>query len=249
MESSFDADVQAAQMAFRNIPPSGLCPATTIRWFTDSLSCIEALLSPLQAQQDSIRILWNEVADRLANKPIDEVMRTLSESYTWHLNNFINTKNVVNMLLKFQDAAKLKYAVNVIEIPDIDSNSLKDALEQAQVGVNGVAALVAYDVNLALEVDGVPVPKGEAGALSHGLSTWSSVAAFDAASASDHCDVVLAAAYHVIVVGRLWRTSLNRLSDAIKNIKWHSVEMRDGEPVNVPNLGDGSASIVVIDAR
>ena len=57
--SSFDAEVQAAQMAFRNVPSSGLGPATTIRWFTDSLSCIQALQSPLQAQQDSIRILWN----------------------------------------------------------------------------------------------------------------------------------------------------------------------------------------------
>ena len=59
MGSSFDAEVQAAQMAFRNVPSSGLGPATTIRWFTDSLSCIQALQSPLQAQQDSIRILWN----------------------------------------------------------------------------------------------------------------------------------------------------------------------------------------------
>ena len=56
---SFDAEVQAAQMAFCNVPSSGLGPATTIRWFTDSLSCIQALQSPLQAQQDSIRILWN----------------------------------------------------------------------------------------------------------------------------------------------------------------------------------------------
>ena len=55
--SSFDAEVQTAQMAFRNTPPSG--PTTTIRWFMDSVSCIQALQSPLQAQQDSIIILWN----------------------------------------------------------------------------------------------------------------------------------------------------------------------------------------------
>ena len=53
-------------MAFHNIPLSRLCPGIIMRWFSDSVSCIKDQKSPLQSQQDRIRILWNIMANILS---------------------------------------------------------------------------------------------------------------------------------------------------------------------------------------
>lgn len=196
----------------------------------------------------AMRVLGRE-AESCKYGRIDEIMRGLRESYTWHLNNFLRPSVMVRILEGIRDVGGLKYKVSTVNIGTMTGEKLKAALLDAGAGTEGVVVLVAYDVNIAQGAKIVPEAKGEAAALTHGTSTWSLIAGVDADAKVDEVGVVISAAHHVIVIGRLWRCSMNRLAEAIDKVGWVSSRAEGDCVVTEQKVEQGNGQIIVIDAR
>ncbi|KAK1865172.1 hypothetical protein I4F81_007707 [Pyropia yezoensis] len=129
----------------------------------------------------------------------------------------------------------------VVTVPAVTSAELVAALVKAGLGKKGVVVLAAYEFNTAYGAPLMAKEKGEAGALSHGTRAWSPVAAVDAdADTTDGAGVVLAPAHHVILAGRLWATSAERLAAAMA-----AATDDDGNDVSfvvLDNRGEGQTS-------
>lgn len=166
---------------------------------------------------------------------LDDIMRALEASYTYHLDNFQRPIEVADMARKLAIKGLTTATATVETVPAVTAAGLVAALVKAGIGQPGVVVLAAYEFNTAYGAPLMAQEKGEAGALSHGTRAWSAVAAVNAdAELNDATGVVLAPAHHVILAGRMWATSAERLAAAM-------VAADDG---------DGSeVSFVVLDKR
>ena len=156
------------------------------------------------------------------NSPIaslDGIMRELRESYTFHLNNFLEPQKLMEMANALNEKGQTNARASLKTMSYVNAESLRKALLEVGCGREGVAVLAAYNVNDAHGAEFLPPEKGEAGALSHGVKSWSLIAAVDEkAKADDNCGVVVAPAHYVIVAGRMWSCSLNRMAAAMHTI-------------------------------
>lgn len=171
---------------------------------------------------------------------MDGIMRALQASYTHHLDSFLAPPEVADMAKALVAKGLTTTDAKVVTVPAVTAASLVAALQAAGVGEAGVAILAAYDFNVAYGAPLMKAETGEAGALSHGTNAWSPVAAIDAGAAvTDEAGVVLAPAHHVVVAGRLWTTSAERLAAAMV-----AVAVGGGDEVSfvvLDNRGRGGA--------
>lgn len=166
---------------------------------------------------------------------LDDIMRALDASYTYHLDNFQKPAEVADMAQSLVAKGLTSLTAKVETVSAVTAAGLIAALVKAGVGQPGVVVLAAYEFNTAYGAPLMAKEKGEAGVLSHGTRAWSSIAAVDAdAEVTDAAGVVIAPAHHVIVTGRLWATSAERLAAAM-------VAVTDGDGNDV--------SFVVLDKR
>lgn len=153
---------------------------------------------------------------------LDEIMRALNESYTRQLNTFLSAEEISSMASKLGEKGLTKATSRVEKLSACDGRTLMETLRNLGCGEDGVVILVSYDFN---EAHGAPVighETGEAGVLSHGTKTWSLLADFNRkADASDKGGVVIAPAHNVILAGRLWTTSADRLAIAMRSVNEH----------------------------
>ena len=144
---------------------------------------------------------------------LDEVMRALNASYSHHLDTFLPPSEVAAMVKGLAAAGRTAVRASVVTVPAVTAESLRTALVDAGCGEEGVAVLASYEFNRAYGSPLLAKESGEAGALSHGTRAWSVIAAVDAAAdGNDVKGVVIAPSHHVIVTGRLWATSMERLA-------------------------------------
>lgn len=147
---------------------------------------------------------------------LDEIMRALKESYTYHLNNFTSPAEVVDMANRLREKGFTNAEARVEPVKRCSADSLKDVLKSAGCGSDNVAVLVAYDFNEAYGAPLLEKEKGEAGALSRNARSWSLIAAYDdGADLNDDKGVVIAPAHNVILTGRLWTCSIGNLAKAM----------------------------------
>lgn len=163
---------------------------------------------------------------------LDEIMRALTESYTYHLNNFLNAEKIAGMVMGLNEAGLTSAAPSVKKLSSPTAEFLRALLEEVGCGTDKVAVLVSYGFNKAQGAELLAKETGEAGVLTHGTRSWSLIAGFDSAAQGDNdLGVILAPTHNTILAGRLWATSLDRLAAAMCAI--------DG----------GSCSLVVLDSR
>lgn len=163
---------------------------------------------------------------------LDYLMRVLQESYTGHLDNFCGARKVAEMATRLHDKGETKAVCSVKKMRSFSAGALRAALEEVGCGETGVAVLVAYDHNVAMGFEVIPPDTSGTKFFTHGTRSWSLLAAFDkAAKDGDVEGLVVAPAHHVIIVGRLWSTSLERMAAAMRAV------------------GGGECSLAVLDRR
>lgn len=172
---------------------------------------------------------------------LDDIMRALEASYTHHLDTFLTSDEVADMARSLAVKGLTPTTATVVTVPAVTSADLVAALVKTGLGKKGVVVLAAYEFNTAYGAPLMAKEKGEAGALSHGTRAWSPVAAVNAdADTTDGAGVVLAPAHHVILAGRLWATSAERLAAAMA-----AATDGDGNDVSfvvLDNRGEGQTS-------
>lgn len=150
---------------------------------------------------------------------LDEIMRALKASYTYHLNTFLSASELVDMTNSLNEKGLTSAKARVETVNKCCADSLKEVLKESKCGSGKVAILAAYDFNEAYGAPLLEKEKGEAGALSRGGRTWSLIADFDKdAETDDPNGVVIAPAHNVILTGRLWTCSLGNLSAAMVSL-------------------------------
>lgn len=167
---------------------------------------------------------------------LDDIMRALEASYTYHLDTFLAPAEVAAMAQLLTKKGLTSASASVVNVCKVTAEGLMTALKTAGLGEKGVAVLASYEFNTAYGAPLMAKEKGEAGALSHGTRAWSLIAAVNPdAAVTDDAGVVLAPAHHVILAGRLWTTSAERLAAAMV-------------AVDTDSSGD-DVSFVVLDSR
>lgn len=147
---------------------------------------------------------------------LDEIMRALRESYTYHLNNFLSPTKVIDMANRLREKGLTSAEARAEVVNKCSADSLKENLKRVKCGFDNVAVLVAYDFNEAYGAPLLEKEKGEAGALSRGSRSWALIAAYDdGADLNDDKGVVIAPAHNVILTGRLWTCSVANLAKAM----------------------------------
>lgn len=151
---------------------------------------------------------------------LDGIMRKLKESYVWHLNNFVTSDKILEMANKLEGEGFTTAKARVEPLgTTVSATSLREALKNSKCGEPGVVVMVCYDFNDAYGAPMMKKEKGEAGALSHGVRTWSLIAGMDLSCADEDTNgLVVAPAHNVIMAGRLWTTSMANMAKAIQTI-------------------------------
>lgn len=150
---------------------------------------------------------------------LDEIMRALKASYTYHLNTFVDAPELMDMANALSDKGLTSAEARVEAVSACSADSLKDVLKSVKCGSNDVAVLVAYDFNEAYGAPLLEKEKGEAGALSRGPRSWSLIADYnDGADVADDKGVVIAPAHNIILTGRLWTCSIENMATAMVSI-------------------------------
>lgn len=136
---------------------------------------------------------------------LDGMMQKLSESYTRHLNDFQSIQDITRMASGLGARPEVKSFANAGQLSAIlASTTAKD----------DAVVMIPYNINTARGYELVKRATGEAGALSHGARSWSLVCAYEPEDES----VVIAPAHNVILTGRLWKTQVAMLADAISDV-------------------------------
>ncbi len=68
--SCFDAEAFAAVRAFQEISMLAITRGSTVRWFTDSRSCIDALNGQPRKYGDMMRKLWDSL-ENIMSREVD----------------------------------------------------------------------------------------------------------------------------------------------------------------------------------
>jgi hypothetical protein len=156
----------------------------------------------------------------LAGTSVDTIMSALRESYTWHLNNFMLPERLCDLANRCAEKGLASVRATLVTLKGLrDGTALKEALHSVGCGTAGVVVLAAYDVNVARGTPLHKVAGGEAGALTHGLKTWSLLASFDVdALPSADSGLAVAPAHDLIVTGRIWLTALDRMAQGMAEL-------------------------------
>jgi len=145
---------------------------------------------------------------------LDDIMRTLKESYTYHLNTFLNASKIEEIAKNWIEIRRENISVSLLKLQKaLTGEMLRTALKDANCGQEGVTVLAAFNMNQAQGLNLVKEDLSEAGALCHGAKTWALVASFiPEANVTDRGGVVVATAFKVEMYGRLWTCSLENLA-------------------------------------
>jgi len=148
---------------------------------------------------------------------LDDIMRALKESYTEHLNTFLNASKIVDMVTRLKELDLTELNVSSLKLrKDLRGENLRSALNEVNCEKDSVTVLVSFNMNQAQNLGLVKEDLSEAGALCHGAKTWAVLASFSRrAQVDDRAGVVMATPYNSEMYGRLWTCSLLNLAKGI----------------------------------
>ncbi len=101
----------------------------------------------------------------------------------------------------------------------------------SSAAMKALSLFLSYDVNVAHGQELLKKETGEAGALAHGVKFWSLIARYKYGAAPDDHGLFGSPAQNVILAGRMWEFSFERMAAGIKA------------------LGGSDCSIVVLNSR
>ena len=172
-----------------------------------------------------------DILDKNISWDLDEIMRTLKESYTKHLNEFTSPDSLFNFLVRLSNKDTVPCVPQEISLSaNATGSQFRNILLDNNFGTPGNEFLICYDFSVAY--DGISKKekkekksffsfkskhKEEGNVLAHTDQCWSIIADLDKdADPDDLNGVLIASTHNVIAHGRLWRTSLNNLVKSIQ---------------------------------
>ncbi|MBT3870075.1 MAG: hypothetical protein HOF19_19405 [Gammaproteobacteria bacterium] len=162
-----------------------------------------------------------DMLDQTAEWDLDDIMRSLHESYTRHLNTFATPEIVFNVLLRLSNRKIMPAVPTMVPIgKGLDGNALRKLLFDNDLEHRGTTFLISYDYAVATTGEEERQPTNlsnvsEANALAHINKCWSLVAEVSRQADPAIGGLAIAPAHDVIGNGRLWEASLDKMAKAL----------------------------------